>query len=108
MKTTYDGDRRATRLLRWYPPAWRERYGEEFVAHLEQEFADRPTDFRRSVNIVFKGLVARVGDLGFSNASVRCLSRVCLVGGPGAVISTNGWTSSSGTLVSLNDTGGVL
>ncbi|MGC2174983.1 MAG: hypothetical protein WA614_05940 [Acidimicrobiales bacterium] len=75
MKTTYDGDRRATRLLRWYPPAWRERYGEEFVAHLEQEFADRPTDFRRSVNIVFKGLVARVGDLGFSNASVSAGSQ---------------------------------
>jgi hypothetical protein len=69
VNTTYDGDRRATRLLRWYPPAWRERYGEEFVAHLEQEFTVRPTDFRRGVNIVFKGLVARVGDLGFSNAT---------------------------------------
>jgi hypothetical protein len=69
VKRTFDGDRRATRLLRWYPPAWRERYGDEFVDHLEQEFADRPTDYRRSVNVVFKGLVARAGDLGFSNVA---------------------------------------
>lgn len=69
MRRVVDGDRRARRLLRWYPPAWRERYGEEFVDHLEQEFADRPTDYRRSANVMFKGLVARIGDLGFSNTA---------------------------------------
>ena len=26
--------KRALGYLRWYPSAWRERYGEEFVAHL--------------------------------------------------------------------------
>jgi hypothetical protein len=66
-----DDARRARRLLRWYPVAWRERYGEEFVDHLEQEFADRTTDLRRSVNIIRKGLVARVGDLGLSNSGVN-------------------------------------
>jgi hypothetical protein len=58
--------RRAKRLLNWYPKAWRERYGEEFVDHLEQEFDDNPTDFRRSLNIATKGIVARLGDFGFS------------------------------------------
>lgn len=56
------------RLLRWYPPAWRERYGAEFADHLEQEFAERPSDLRRSVNVAFKGLAARVEDIGLSNA----------------------------------------
>jgi hypothetical protein len=64
-----DGARRAARLLRWYPPAWRERYGEEFADHLEQEFADRPVDPRRSLNVACKGLVARVEDIGLLNAS---------------------------------------
>jgi len=58
--------RRAKRLLNWYPKAWRERYGGEFVDHLEQEFVDNPTDFRRSLNIAVKGMVARMGDFGFS------------------------------------------
>jgi hypothetical protein len=62
--------RRAERLLRWYPPTWRERYGEEFTDHLEQEFAERPVDLRRSLNVAFKGLAARVEDLGLSNASL--------------------------------------
>ncbi len=62
--------RRATRLLRWYPPAWRERYGEEFADHLEQEFADRPIDVRRGVNVAYKGLVARFDDMGLSSSAL--------------------------------------
>lgn len=34
VKSNLDDTRRALRLLRWYPTAWRERYGEEFVDHL--------------------------------------------------------------------------
>ena len=70
MSSDFDDTRRAVRLLRWYPPVWRERYGEEFVDHLEQDFADRPIDLRRSVNVACKGLVARVGDVGLSNSGV--------------------------------------
>jgi len=70
MSSTSDDKRRATRLLRWYPPAWRERYGEEFVDHLEQEFADRHFDARRSLNVAFKGLVARADDFGLSNRAL--------------------------------------
>ena len=62
--------RRAKRLLLWYPKTWRERYREEFVDHLEQEFAERSVDFRRTVNIACKGVVARIGDFGFSNATL--------------------------------------
>lgn len=60
--------RRAARLLRWYPRSWREHNGAEFVDHLEQEFADRPVDLRRSFNVAYKGLVARVGDIGLHDS----------------------------------------
>jgi hypothetical protein len=63
--------RRTQRLLRWYPPAWRERYGEEFSEHLEQEFSDRPFDLRRGVNVAYKGLVARFDDMGLSNRTLN-------------------------------------
>ena len=62
--------RRARRLLRWYPAAWRERYGEEFADHLEQEFSDRPIDLSRGVNVAYKGLIARFDDLGLSNRAL--------------------------------------
>jgi hypothetical protein len=60
--------RRAKRLLLWYPKGWRERYGEEFADHLEQESLERPLDIRCVVNIARKGIVARFGDFGFASA----------------------------------------
>lgn len=51
--------KRALGYLRWYPSAWRERYGEEFVAHLEIELAERPVSFARTSDIVAHGLLAR-------------------------------------------------
>lgn len=68
MNGAVNSTQRARRLLRWYPPSWRERYGEEFVDHLEQEFEDRPSDLGRSINVVRKGAVARLGDIGFSRS----------------------------------------
>lgn len=56
--------RRAERLLRWYPLAWRERYGSEFVDLMEQEMADAPRSATRTANIIYKGLKARLSDLG--------------------------------------------
>jgi len=52
--------KRALGYLRWYPSAWRERYGEEFVAHLEIELAERPVSLARSSDIVAHGLLARL------------------------------------------------
>jgi hypothetical protein len=71
MNSDLHDTRRAMRLLRWYPSAWRERYGEEFVDHLEQEFAERHSNLGRSFNVAYKGLVARVGDVGLSNSGVN-------------------------------------
>jgi len=71
MSNAVDYKRRATRLLRWYPTAWNERYGDEFVDHLEQEFAERPVDLKRTLNIACRGLVARVGDFGLTSSDLK-------------------------------------
>jgi hypothetical protein len=80
MSSDLEDTRRAMRLLRWYPSAWRERYGEEFVDHLEQEFAERHSNLGRSVNVVRKGVVARLGDIGLydSVANPGAQSRAAL------------------------------
>jgi hypothetical protein len=75
MRRTPDNAQRALRLLRWYPRSWRERYGEEFLDHLEQEFEDRPKSLGRSVNVVVKGLVARFGDMSLSNSAANPLAQ---------------------------------
>jgi hypothetical protein len=56
--------RKAMRSLRWYPAAWRERFGDEFVALVEDEIAEHPKSARRTLNVAWKGSVARLADLG--------------------------------------------
>lgn len=51
---------RARGYLRFYPRQWRARYGEEFVAHLEAELAERPFSWRRSLNIALHGVSTRL------------------------------------------------
>lgn len=58
-----DSARRAHRLTKFYPVAWRERYGEEFEAHLEQEFEETPYSFARTLNVVTKGIFTRLNNL---------------------------------------------
>ncbi len=64
MSETAQTSRRAERLTRWYPLAWRQRYGAEFTDLLEQEIVETPHDVKRTRNIIYKGLMARLGDLG--------------------------------------------
>lgn len=78
--------RRAYGLLHWYPLAWRERYGVEFVDLMEQELAEKPRNIKRTSNIVYKGIVARLRELGLvssplnsSDQSRSATSTVCVV-----------------------------
>jgi hypothetical protein len=41
-----DAGATAARLLRWYPAAWRDRYGDEFAELLVAEIDERPGVFR--------------------------------------------------------------
>jgi hypothetical protein len=58
--------RRAGRLLRWYPRAWRDRYGAEFTELLIADISERPRSPRRSLDVVRGGLRARLADVGLA------------------------------------------
>jgi hypothetical protein len=59
-------ERRARRLLRWYPGSWRARYGGEFAELLLAELAEQPRAWRRTVNVARCGLAARLADAGLA------------------------------------------
>jgi hypothetical protein len=63
--------RRTARLLRWYPPAWRARYGDEFTELLIAEFTERPRSWRRAVDVARGGLLARLTGAGGAAALSR-------------------------------------
>jgi hypothetical protein len=56
--------RRVRFLLRWYPKAWRLRYGEEFAALLLADMAERPRSWRRTLDVARSGVAARLGSGG--------------------------------------------
>jgi hypothetical protein len=56
--------RRAARLLRWYPRAWRARYGDEFTELLIADISERPHATARTFDVVRGGIVARLADAG--------------------------------------------
>jgi hypothetical protein len=47
------------RLLRWYPRAWRERYGEEFLAMVEDSLDGRRPTWRLRLSLARAGLRER-------------------------------------------------
>ena len=72
MSTTQDDPgRRAERLLRWYPRAWRERYGAEFAELLAADITERPHHLPRTLDLIGSGLVARLADAGLAGFPVR-------------------------------------
>ena len=73
---------RVARLLRWYPRAWRARYGEEFTELLIADLAERPRSAARSAartaDVIRGGLVARLADAGLCGCAPQApeLARV--------------------------------
>jgi len=72
--------RRAARLLRWYPGAWRARYGDEFTELLLAEFAERPRSWRRAADVARGGLLARLTGAGLTGHPIEPSrqARACL------------------------------
>lgn len=64
-------DVRAGRLLRWYPRAWRDRYGDEFLALLGEEIDEQPRSWRREVDVRWHGVRARLAVAGLGELPVR-------------------------------------
>ena len=60
---------RAQRLVRCYPGAWRERYGDEFTQLLTDDLRERPHSLPRSLDVVLHGLWTRLTYMGLSG---RC------------------------------------
>jgi hypothetical protein len=52
-------DRAIARLLRWYPRAWRERYGDEFLAMVEDTLDGRRPGWRLHLSVALAGLRER-------------------------------------------------
>lgn len=61
---------RAARLLRWYPRAWRERYGGEFAELLIADIEERPRSAARMVDVARAGLTARLARAGLTESPV--------------------------------------
>ena len=49
----------AAKLLRWYPRAWRERYGEEFLAMVEDSLDGERPGRRFRLSVAWAGLRER-------------------------------------------------
>jgi hypothetical protein len=92
---------RLERLLRWYPTSWRERYGEEFLALLEDELdgAKAPLLFR--VKIALAGVRERflasgvVGTTPTAETRRRAGSLLVLVAWAGMVVGGVGLAKSA-------------
>jgi hypothetical protein len=68
---------RAQRLVRWYPPRWRERYGEELTELLVADLQDRPRSWRRDADLMRSGLRARLAGVGVCRG-VMCRPQAAL------------------------------
>jgi hypothetical protein len=52
-------DPAVAKLLRWYPRAWRKRYGDEFLAMVEDSLDGRPPTIRLHLSVAWAGLRER-------------------------------------------------
>jgi hypothetical protein len=61
--------RRAERLLRWYPAAWRWRYGEELAALLEDSYGGGRIPIRQRLSLAGHGLWERARGAGLADGA---------------------------------------
>jgi hypothetical protein len=92
---------RARRLLKLYPPTWRERYGDEFVDFMEQSIASDPHNAKRTANIIYKSGKVRLSELGIvgptlneSRASKVALGTATFLASIFAVFALFYWSSA--------------
>jgi MFS family permease len=78
------GTSRFERMIRWYPPSWRARYGEEMVALLEDTHGTGAAPWRERLAIARAGSIERarsaglLGDSASPNERVRAGSLLVL------------------------------
>ena len=64
------------RLLRWYPAGWRERYGDELGALIEDTLDGRPLTGRFRLRMAWAGLRERGHQAGLTGTAAPAASRV--------------------------------
>jgi hypothetical protein len=69
----------AQRLLRWYPPAWRHRYGEELMALLEDTYGTGPLPRRCRTSLFRSGMIERARELRKNFRTYTAYSIACAV-----------------------------
>ena len=57
------------RLLRWYPPAWRRRYGAELVTLLEDTYGPGPVPWRCRLALLWAGTAERLRESGLRGSA---------------------------------------
>ncbi len=67
--------RRAERMLLWYPREWRARYGEEFAELLVSDMEERPRSLRRPADVAVRGVVARLAYAGLGQSTLEHAER---------------------------------
>lgn len=65
-----------SRLLRWYPPLWRDRYGEEFVAYMQDSFGSQRPPLSARLSVAVGGIRERARQSGLAGDSVPPPDRI--------------------------------
>jgi MFS family permease len=60
-----------SRVLKWYPHAWRDRYGDELVAFLQDRYGDRRVSLPARFSIIRSGTIERLRAGGIVGTSVN-------------------------------------
>ena len=63
--------RRAARLVRCYPVAWRARYGDEFTQLLIDDISERPRALARTADVLRAAMLARVNAAGLAGDALE-------------------------------------
>jgi hypothetical protein len=64
------------RLLRWYPPKWRDRYGQELLALLEDTYASRRVPWPVRLSLMRNGALEQVREVGLVGNAISAQERM--------------------------------
>jgi hypothetical protein len=71
--------RDAARVLRWYPAAWRRRYGDELIALLDDTYGERRLGLRVRMSLLQSGVRERIRMLRKYSRTYTGYSIACAV-----------------------------
>jgi len=79
---------RFERVLRWYPPQWRIKYGEGLIALLEDSYGENPLPLRVRFSLARTGTVERAREVGVLGETASSSERLKA----GALLVLCGWS----------------